>query len=150
MSTYRYDEFHPFLFAQNAKSPYLEFDTFDKVNISMTSYLVLFLDALFGKEYRAFLHCNVNSHVLQECDMMILSLRQWTSSFLRWRVRRLTWRPCSRRNRLWRSWKMSRGTTSRGWRRCTKHRFYQHYWQPLALSAVHVAHNGSSFPICMH
>uniref|UniRef100_A0A3P8PVV5 Ribosome quality control complex subunit NEMF n=1 Tax=Astatotilapia calliptera TaxID=8154 RepID=A0A3P8PVV5_ASTCA len=26
-----YDEFHPFLFAQHAKSPYLEFDTFDKV-----------------------------------------------------------------------------------------------------------------------
>ncbi|XP_070697951.1 ribosome quality control complex subunit NEMF [Pempheris klunzingeri] len=25
-----YDEFHPFLFAQNAKSPYLEFDSFDK------------------------------------------------------------------------------------------------------------------------
>uniref|UniRef100_A0A3Q0S1R9 Ribosome quality control complex subunit NEMF n=1 Tax=Amphilophus citrinellus TaxID=61819 RepID=A0A3Q0S1R9_AMPCI len=25
-----YDEFHPFLFAQHAKSPYLEFDTFDK------------------------------------------------------------------------------------------------------------------------
>ncbi|KAI3367622.1 hypothetical protein L3Q82_026464, partial [Scortum barcoo] len=25
-----YDEFHPFLFAQNAKSPYLEFESFDK------------------------------------------------------------------------------------------------------------------------
>ncbi|XP_029316522.1 ribosome quality control complex subunit NEMF isoform X2 [Cottoperca gobio] len=25
-----YDEFHPFLFSQHAKSPYLEFDTFDK------------------------------------------------------------------------------------------------------------------------
>ncbi|XP_034713378.1 nuclear export mediator factor NEMF-like [Etheostoma cragini] len=25
-----YDEFHPFLFAQHAKNPYLEFDTFDK------------------------------------------------------------------------------------------------------------------------
>ncbi|XP_041809091.1 nuclear export mediator factor Nemf-like [Chelmon rostratus] len=25
-----YDEFHPFLFAQHAKSPYVEFDTFDK------------------------------------------------------------------------------------------------------------------------
>lgn len=33
MSTYRYDEFHPFLFAQHAKNPYLEFDSFDKVNM---------------------------------------------------------------------------------------------------------------------
>lgn len=61
MSSYRYDEFHPFLFAQNAKSAYLEFETFDKVNISMAAYLVLFLDALFGKEYR--------SSFFQECDM---------------------------------------------------------------------------------
>ncbi|MEQ2211858.1 hypothetical protein XENOCAPTIV_018691, partial [Xenoophorus captivus] len=30
-----YDEFHPFLFAQHINSPYLEFDTFDKVNISL-------------------------------------------------------------------------------------------------------------------
>lgn len=40
MSAYRYDEFHPFLFAQHAKSPYLEFDSFDKVNIGMAVYLV--------------------------------------------------------------------------------------------------------------
>lgn len=33
MSTHRYDEFHPFLFAQHAKSPYVELDTFDKVDI---------------------------------------------------------------------------------------------------------------------
>lgn len=31
-SAFRYDEFHPFLFAQHAKSPYLEFDSFDKVH----------------------------------------------------------------------------------------------------------------------
>uniref|UniRef100_A0A665WB21 Ribosome quality control complex subunit NEMF n=1 Tax=Echeneis naucrates TaxID=173247 RepID=A0A665WB21_ECHNA len=35
-----YDEFHPFLFTQHSKSPYLEFDTFDKVNIKMTNYLI--------------------------------------------------------------------------------------------------------------
>lgn len=34
MSIHRYDEFHPFLFAQHAKSPYVELDTFDKVNVS--------------------------------------------------------------------------------------------------------------------
>lgn len=39
-STSRYDEFHPFLFAQHAKSPYLEFDTFDKVNINMAAVLL--------------------------------------------------------------------------------------------------------------
>ncbi|MEQ2187417.1 hypothetical protein GOODEAATRI_004519 [Goodea atripinnis] len=35
LSSHRYDEFHPFLFAQHINSPYLEFDTFDKVNISL-------------------------------------------------------------------------------------------------------------------
>lgn len=38
-SPYRYDEFHPFLFAQHAKSPYLEFDTFDKVLSPVTNRL---------------------------------------------------------------------------------------------------------------
>lgn len=39
MSAFRYDEFHPFLFAQHAKSPYLEFDNFDKVHGFMMLYL---------------------------------------------------------------------------------------------------------------
>lgn len=121
ISTYRYDEFHPFLFAQHAKSPYLEFDTFDKVNTDMAAYLVLFLDSLFRKEYWSFLLYNVNSPFWYDSNV-ILSCRQWMSSFLRWRVRRLTWRPCSRRNRLWRSWRMLKGTTSRDWRPCTKYR----------------------------
>lgn len=38
--TYRYDEFHPFLFAQHAKSPYLEFDTFDKVHCGISASFV--------------------------------------------------------------------------------------------------------------
>lgn len=49
MCTYRYDEFHPFLFAQHANSPYLEFDTFDKVNNGIASNLVEFREALFRK-----------------------------------------------------------------------------------------------------
>lgn len=28
---YRYEEFHPFLFSQHSKGPYLEFDSFNKV-----------------------------------------------------------------------------------------------------------------------
>lgn len=40
-SAYRYDEFHPFLFAQHAKSPYLEFETFDKVISPVTNRLHL-------------------------------------------------------------------------------------------------------------
>lgn len=62
-STSRYDEFHPFLFAQHAKSPYLEFDTFDKVNINMAAVLL----CLGGKKID--LHYNMNSHFLQERDM---------------------------------------------------------------------------------
>lgn len=38
ISTYSYDEFHPFLFAQHAQSAYLEFDTFDKVNTEITAH----------------------------------------------------------------------------------------------------------------
>lgn len=60
MSTYRYDEFHPFLFAQHAKSPYLEFDTFDKVHLSVAFYYGFMFDVLFWKEYWFFLHYNVN------------------------------------------------------------------------------------------
>lgn len=44
MSTYSYEEFHPFLFAQHAKSPYVEFDTFDKVN---HLFFVLFWGRIF-------------------------------------------------------------------------------------------------------
>lgn len=39
LSAFRYDEFHPFLFAQHSKSPYLEFDNFDKVPVCMTPYV---------------------------------------------------------------------------------------------------------------
>lgn len=61
---------------------------------------------------------------------LILPLRLWMSSSLRWRARRLTWRPCSWRSMLWRSWKMLRRTMSRDWRRCTKHRSLEslHPW----------------------
>lgn len=45
-SAYRYDEFHPFLFAQHAKSPYLEFDTFDKVLSPVTNRLQICFFAL--------------------------------------------------------------------------------------------------------
>lgn len=60
MSTHRYDEFHPFLFAQHAKSPYLEFETFDKVNINMIAYFALSLYSLFEKEYGSSHYRNVN------------------------------------------------------------------------------------------
>lgn len=46
LSAFRYDEFHPFLFAQHANSPYLEFDTFDKV-----TNLALLHDAILMNEY---------------------------------------------------------------------------------------------------
>lgn len=40
---YRYEEFHPFLFAQHANSHYVEFDTFDKVNFRISVlYMYLF------------------------------------------------------------------------------------------------------------
>lgn len=58
MSTYSYDEFHPFLFAQHAKSYYLEFDTFDKVNSEMTAYF----GTLFKTDFRYFSNSNVNLH----------------------------------------------------------------------------------------
>lgn len=72
-SAYRYDEFHPFLFAQHAKSPYLEFDTFDKVHgclIWMICMLTLGIPFLKSDA--------------------VVSLRPWMSSSLRWKARRLT------------------------------------------------------------
>lgn len=48
-STSRYDEFHPFLFAQHAKSPYLEFETFDKVISTKLPILFYFCCLVWGK-----------------------------------------------------------------------------------------------------
>lgn len=49
ISTPRYDEFHPFLFAQHTKSPYLEFETFDKVISTQLPILLYFCCLVWGK-----------------------------------------------------------------------------------------------------
>lgn len=116
-SAFRYDEFHPFLFAQHAKSPYLEFDTFDKVHGCMMWMICGFLLTL-------------GVPVLKS---NVISVRLWMSSSRRWKARRLTWRLCSWRNMLWRSWKMLRRTTSRDWRHCTKHRSFRRAVPPAYL-----------------
>lgn len=66
-SAYRYDEFHPFLFAQHAKSPYLEFDTFDKVRSPVTNRLhVWFLLWCLVCKNMSRLQCDSRSQAVDE------------------------------------------------------------------------------------
>lgn len=77
-----------------------------------------------------------HGYVRRLCEMTQMwscSLRQWTSSFQRWRVRRSTWRPCNRRNKLWKNWKMSRGTMSRDWMLYIRHRSVLGNWSSLFI-----------------
>lgn len=66
-SAYRYDEFHPFLFAQHVKSPYLEFETFDKVLSPVTNRLHLwFWFRCLVCKNMSWLQCDSRSQAVDE------------------------------------------------------------------------------------
>lgn len=96
----RYEEFHPFLFSQHSKSPYVEFESFDKVCGSCCNWFAFSIMPLWAY----FFH------------LTFLPPRPLMSFSPRWRVRRLTWKHFIRRNKPWKSLRMWERIMNNGWR----------------------------------
>lgn len=94
----RYEEFHPFLFFQHSESPYVEFESFNKV---------------CGSFYNWF---DFNYATISFFNHTFFPLRPLMSFSPRWRVRRLTWKHFSRRNKPWKSLRMWERIMYIGWR----------------------------------